>query len=458
MENKEKRKKRRSRRISGGDILALLVLACVIWVIPNFMMEMISPDGVGEYGIYNGPILPLSSIGGGEGVEVARDVTLDFSIYAEPKEYTYAPERVRVTDSYTLTNPTERAVTVELSWPFEGRLSEQLPVITVDGEPVQAAVWPAKALNDGKGGINNFEEYAAALTAKDLLEDAMAPAQIWDQSVKVYHFYNLNYEGEQQEIPPMLGISYKYSNQTNLWMRSCDMSGVANGREHLYFDLDRDVWLYAVGEDLQELEIGGAVVHTFGIHTASQVDGVTWELETYEASFADCLWEAVQTYTYAGEETGTGVYQVPPEMLYNSTMREIADQSWMPGNSYSMEGYFYELYINQRMIYLVFPVEIPAGGTVTVTGSYVKKSHYFSDENRHGYDLAAILGSNLRFTEQKVRLVNTEPVAIMPLYEDGQVRGFRQNFGFDLHKGITEVTLDLSQDWYYLDLMLLGEQ
>lgn len=456
MEKNENRKRRRSRRISGGDILALLVLACVIWVIPNFLLDKTNPDGLGEYGIYNGPILPLSSLSGGEGLGVSRDVTLDFSIYYEPKEYSHAPERVRVTDAYTLTNPTEQTVTVKLSWPFEGRLSEQLPVITVDGEPAQATVWPAKALNDGKGGINDFGEYAAALRSKDLLAEAMAPAQTWDQTVKVYHFYNLNYEGEEREVPPMLGISYKYSNKTNLWMRSCDMSGIADGREHLYFDLDKDVWLYVVGEDLQELEIGGAIVHTFGIHTASQADGVTWELETFEASFSDCLWEAAQVYTY-GEDCPGGAL-VTPEMLYNYTMGEIVEKKQMPGNSYSMGGYFHELYTDQRMLYWVFPVEIPAGESVTVTGSYVKKSHYFSDEIRHGYDLATTLGSNLHFTEQKVRLVNTEPVAIMPWYEDGQVKGFRQNFGFDLHKGITEVTLDLTREWYYVDLMVLTEQ
>lgn len=456
MEKKEKRKRRRSRRISGGEILALLVLACVIWVIPNFLLEMANPDGEGEYGIYNGPVLPLSSLSGGEGLEVIRDVTLDFSIYYEPKDYIYAPERVRVTDAYTLTNPTGQAVTVELSWPYEGRLSEQPPVITVDGEPAQGTVWPAKALNDGKGGINTFEEYAAALTAKDLLAEAMAPARIWDQTVKVYHFYNLNYEGEEQEVSPMLGISYKYSNNTNLWMRSCEMSGIADSREHLYFSLDQDVWLYVVGEDLQEMEVGGAIVHTLGIHTASQVDGVTWELETCEASFANCLWESARVYNPL--EDCPGAMLVTPEMLYNCTMEEIADQNWMPGNSYNMEGYFYQLYANQRMLYWVFPVEIPAGGSVTVTGSYVKKSHYFSDEIRHGYDLATTLGSNLNFTEQRVRLVNTEPVAIMPWYEDGQVKGFRQNFGFDLHKGITEVTLDLTQPWYYVDLMVMSGQ
>ena len=254
----------------------------------------------------------------------------------------------------------------------------------------------------------------------------------------------------------MLGISYKYSNKTNLWMRTCDMSGVQSGREYLYFELDQDVWLYVVGEDLKEMEVGGAIVHTFGIHTASQVEGVTWELETYEASFADCLWESAQVYAYPGDGPGTTL--LTPEMLYNSAMGQIAAKGWMPGNSYSMNGYFHELYSDSRMLYWVFPVEIPAGGSVTVSGTYVKESSSNTEGNKHGYDIATTLGSNLHFTEQCVRLVNTEPVAILPLYVDGQVLGFSQNFGFDLHKGITEVKLDLNEERYYLDLMLMTEQ
>lgn len=451
---KKERRRRRRRRISGGDILALL-LVVFVWIgFPTLFLDAVNPEEAGEYGMYNGPMLPLSSLSGGEGVEAARDVTLDFSIYHEPKEYTYFPERVRVIDTYTLHNPTDQTVTMELSWPFEGRLSEPLPEITVDGEPVQATLWPAKGLNDGKGGIENFGEYADALTAKDLLAEAMAPAEVWDQTVKVYHYYNLNYDGEEQEVMPMLGISYKYSNKTNLWMRNSSMSGVQSGREYLYFDLDEDVWLYVVGEDLKELEVGGAIVHTMGIHTASAVEGVTWELETYEASFADCLRQAAEHYTFAGKNAP----QLPPELLYNCAMADIAAMDWMPGNSYRMSDYFYELYMDQRMLYWVFPVEIPAGGSVTVTGTYVKESSSNTESNKHGYDIATTLGSNLHFTEQTARLVNTDPVAILPLYVDGQVKGFSQNFGFDLHKGITEVALDPAQERYYLDLMVLTQQ
>lgn len=455
---KKKEERRSGRRISAGSIMALLLLAFVWWGVPSILLDAMNPTEAGTYNIYWGPMLPLSSVSGAENVEVSREVTLDFSIYPEPKDYNFAPERVRVTDSYTLTNPTDQPVSVELSWGMEGKLSEQIPVITVDGEPNQASVRIGTIPGGNEGGIENFEEYRDGLLETGLLAGTIAEVPGKDETVKVYHFYNLKYEGTEQEAPPVLGVSYKYSNRNNVWNRNCYMSGTANGREHFYFRLEKDAWLYVIGEDLKELEVGGAIVHTFGTHTASEVEGVTYELETYEASFADCLWEAAQAYTFESEKSGTGVDLVTAEMRYNYAMADIATMNWMPGNSYFMNGWFQELYMNRHMLYWVFPVEIPAGGSVTVTGSYVKESNHNSDDFRHGYDIATTLGSNLHFTEQRVRLVNTEPVAIAPLIVDGEVQGFSQNFGFDLHKGITEVTLDLTQERYYLDLMLMTEQ
>ena len=51
------------------------------------------------------------------------------------------------------------------------------------------------------------------------------------------------------------------------------------------------------------------------------------------------------------------------------------------------------------------------------------------------------LGSNLDFTEQRAALENTDNIQIE-----------RQNFGFDLEKGVTEVTLDLETEHYYLEI------
>ena len=58
-----------------------------------------------------------------------------------------------------------------------------------------------------------------------------------------------------------------------------------------------------------------------------------------------------------------------------------------------------------------------------------------------GYDLATALGSALTFTGQTAALANTENIEIV-----------RQNLGFDLENGVTEVTLDPAEPHYYLEI------
>ena len=58
-----------------------------------------------------------------------------------------------------------------------------------------------------------------------------------------------------------------------------------------------------------------------------------------------------------------------------------------------------------------------------------------------GYDFVTRLGSDLTFTEQRAALENTDGIQIQ-----------RQNFGFDLEKGVTEVTLDWKMEHYYLEI------
>ena len=55
--------------------------------------------------------------------------------------------------------------------------------------------------------------------------------------------------------------------------------------------------------------------------------------------------------------------------------------------------------------------------------------------------MASRLGSNLTFTEQTASICRFEEIEIIT-----------QNFGFDLEQGITNVTLDLNQDHYWMQV------
>ena len=56
------------------------------------------------------------------------------------------------------------------------------------------------------------------------------------------------------------------------------------------------------------------------------------------------------------------------------------------------------------------------------------------------------MGSNLLFSSQNATLLDR-----------GQIQIVRQNFGFDLEKGINQVELDLAQEHYYLEVRRKNE-
>ena len=100
-----------------------------------------------------------------------------------------------------------------------------------------------------------------------------------------------------------------------------------------------------------------------------------------------------------------------------------------------------------RVLYLKTEVTVPTGGTAEVTAQYWKAPSFDfacsgSDRrNLQGYDLMTTLDSTLTFTAQTASVTHAENV---------QITG--QNVGFDPENGVTEVTLDLNQPHYYLEI------
>ena len=96
---------------------------------------------------------------------------------------------------------------------------------------------------------------------------------------------------------------------------------------------------------------------------------------------------------------------------------------------------------------LTAPITIPAGGSMAVEASFTKEGSYdyfcahTENQGIYGYDMVSRLGSSLSFTGLSAKLRNTEAIQIV-----------RQNMGFDLEQGITQVTLDPDEEHYYLEI------
>ena len=97
-----------------------------------------------------------------------------------------------------------------------------------------------------------------------------------------------------------------------------------------------------------------------------------------------------------------------------------------------------------RIMYLTFPVTIPAGETVTVEAQSVKYSspcYGKRGDDVHGYELMTSLGSGLNITEQIVRTVNIDSAELVD-----------NNFGFDWENSVTEVILDSNVQQYWMQV------
>lgn len=447
--NKRREKRRPERRIGAKDILGILLGLFLLFGIPNLLLGLFDKMGEpGTYNMYAGPVMPLSSLSGGEGVEVSRNVTLDFGACQKPSDFLEV-NRVGITDAYILTNPSREDITMELVFSFQNQLAGSVPVITTDGVPVDGEILFATDADGSLSGADDFEAYRQALEETDYLAEAMTEPQLWEVPVKVYHFYNIAYQGDLP-YEPVLDIGYNYGETTSLWVRSYRGFGYDRERNHITYPMGEDVWLYVIGDDLEDLSVCGSKMHTMGVYQATEVEGVTWELETYESTFMDCLWEAAVAYEYEGEENiGSGAELVTPRMLCDFAIRCIVgSEDQQPGDLHRMNAFFDSAYEGKRIIYRVFSVVIPAEGSVKLSIAYdhqVNWNTFSEEEIWEGVDVATRLDSNLNMTEQTATLKNTAHIAVAG-------DGASQNFGFDPGAGITTVEMDPTVERYYIDV------
>jgi len=111
-----------------------------------------------------------------------------------------------------------------------------------------------------------------------------------------------------------------------------------------------------------------------------------------------------------------------------------------------------EIATHERILYLSFELTVPAGGSVSVEIEQYKPASFdfecTGSENAgiDGYDMVTTLGSGLSFSKQTAAISEYNNIEIV-----------RQNFGFDLENGINEVSLDVNEPHYYLEVRKKAE-
>ena len=423
---------------------------------------------------YAGPVLPLSTVEAAAGLTAERTVAWDFAQGAypdgEPRQW-----GAEVTDAYVLRNTTEAEITVTALYPFAGNFSEladTLPAVTVDGEAVE----PSLHAGPYSGGfqptfgaetpdtmnladLDGWTGYKALLESGAYREQALGPYPVLDIPVTVYEFSDFEapheaYQAATQAVSFPIGPG----RTTVLTYGFNGMESDGDFRRYSYFVPDgmrneAEVKLLIVlGEDIGDYVLQG--YQDGGCDPGEEIGGVSCTVTrsgtTLDAALdracADCL-------TRYGEDWVTEDGPVTFEMYRGAAAELLAQYGLLSGASMDryadgrLDDMLMETMHQDRVLYLRFPVTVPAGGSARVECAFWKEPSFdfgcSGSENAglQGYDLATRLGSGLAFTRQSAALVNPENVEITG-----------QNFGFDLEGGVSSVELDLEREHYYLEI------
>ena len=458
-------------------------------------------DGI-TYMSYAGPVFPISTIENADGITAKRNIDFDFSPY-ESRTETYVDDgktvsyvtfesKIIVTDSYSIANESREEKTMTLIYPFVASLNDAediKPVITVNGNEVGSS-WYIGSYSGGFQGVAGEGSSGAGGDVHG--EDGgdswnLAPIESWEgyrdlleggyqeqtlkneypklnQTVVIYELKNRYGEKSDAAVAPTLSMEFfidydktkiltygiggsSYDADTGY----CTRSGFIPQPYNL--DYGESAYLIVIGEDIGEYQLNAYVDGG----CEEKMENAGCEVVRYEDTLGGALDKLTEVYLRVpssylyGDLRGSLLSVISHKEFVNLVSETLFSYGLLSDSAkdrYSdgrLEDILSETQYYQRLMYLAFQVTVPAGEEVNITAGMTKNRsfNYYGHGNMHshGYDMVTKLGSTLSFTAQSASISNGEFIEIL-----------RQNFGFDLQKGVTSVELDLNEPHYYIEV------
>ena len=422
--------------------------------------------------------------------EERQDVLNSYNrCYPEGGRY-QSSRNILVTDSYTLTNNDTQDQTVCVLYPFVSSLnylSKKRPTLTLNGEVLETTLhagsyaggfegawenWDETHENPGSLNLARFESWEGY---RGLLSDGSYLQRALSDFVDFSHIPVTVYEitdawgperNDDAGIPnPTIRIMFEldfsqtkilsYGFNQGLYDREQGIMGkgfsISQPGERGY---GVPCYIIVIGKDIHNISYQGFA--TGGWDTKKTVEtGVT--ITRTESNLEAALRLAAR-YQYQDLTDAGNYFDEAPDYgfeLYFGLMKEhlmaygiLAEN----GAERYADGMIENLDVTgvDRVFWLEAEITIPAGKSVKMDAVFEKEPSFDfycnASENKGicGYDLVCELGSNLTFTGQTAKLEDR-----------GQIEIVRQNFGFDLSRGITEVKL--TEPHYYLEVKSAGK-
>lgn len=421
------------------------------------------------------PVFPLTLEKSDAEIQSERSTDYDFSPYmnldsckvnVRGTEKTWeGPAAAVVTDQFVLTNHSNHAKTVQALYPFAANLNSHadcMPEIFIDGLPQDT-----KLLMGGTMGSENTADIPIP-TVQELspktwqgYETLLQCGIIKEHTAQKYFDFPVTvYEISVDTMPEGLQsaefvLSFEYDPQKTQLLTD-GINGTAFNEESQKTELEvtlpnykhnDEVWkkayLIVIGEDIHSLTTYGKVLEQKEWKDEPSVEGTVQRFES------NCL-KMLQNYVHREYQKMTQLYPNRRSILSEYASEEmmldaLAERMWY---DHAILGYDFapsmlEYGRQQDILYVSFPVTIPAESSVTVTSVMMKEASIRhtgkAEEDIHGYDMVMTLGSNLNFIRESASVSNTDGIRILS-----------QNFGFDLAHSITQVTLKPETEHYYM--------
>ena len=487
---KNNQKKRIPGWVKGLSAAACLVIVVGVGIFALSMMGAKAGGGGNSntgltYMSYDGPVLPLTLSVENGSITAQRNINFDFSPYypreefyedskGEMKSYIQYDAEAIVTDSYTLTNNSSEDVSVTAIYPFVGTLrgKEYYPTISVDGKIIVpdinygqysggfTGVWGASE-NDHAASLNlapcdSFDSYENLLSDGEYMASAFDDPTTLDQPVIVYKMSDYKYTSDQEATSPTLEMEFYIDPEKTTVLTYGITGGTYNSEDgycarhngaikyHPNASPERrepgSAYVIFVGEDIDSYTIQG--YKNGGCNEGDELDDLGCTVTRYEATLGDILKELIfEEWNLNDRNDAQTLFELTSELIVTSGPLGDLVQRYDDG---MLDTMIAEASSHSRVIYLEFDVVIPAGSSIKIDAVTVKEASIDfvgDDTERNGYDMATQLGSNITFTRE------TASVS-----EHSEIEIIRQNFGFDLSAGITEVSLDLNEPHYWMEV------
>lgn len=419
---------------------------------------------------YAGPVFPLTLNASADDITAARNISYDFSLATEDSLRVWG---ANVKDSYILSNSSTEDKTVTAVYPFAGSfmdLQKQLPVMSVDHHQISPTLY-AGGYSGGFTGVygsddpdgsenilqlDSWEGYKLLLEDGNYQDNAFSAYPELSQQVTVYTF--TDFEAPEEYDAATQAISFTIDPDKTTIMQYGFNGGDYREdgfRRFSYFVPHPEQrrsgtkLLIVIGDDITDYNLQG--YKNGACEADNELEGVSATITRSEQDLSEVIRGLIGDFF---EQYDSENVPVASEDMFFGAVSEFFYQYGLLSESvrdryqYGMvEDIISETNSLKRVLYLEFPITVPAGGSVTITADLHKEPSYdfccsgTGNEGIQGYDMVTRLGSNLLFEKLTAELTSTERIEIV-----------RQNYGFDLSQGVTLVELDPALEHYFLEI------